>query len=124
MERRIKKALLVMVDTRTESSPGYHMLDSSSGEEEWDTAAPMPIALGDDLAQATQRGATTRRRLLVHNAGEDIAAIIPIRDLQLLLRLEEQELDRIDRDAAHQTLADEDGEPTVPWAQVRQEASL
>ncbi len=96
MERLAQKVLLAMADPRPESSPRFNVLDSTPAGEEWDTAAPMPIALGDDLVQATQRAATAGRRLLVQHAGKNISAIIPIRDLHLLLRLEEDELDRID----------------------------
>ena len=91
-------------------------------EGELDTASPLPIALGDDLVGAVRDVATARRRLVVRDGEEELAAIIPIADLRLLLRLEEAELDRIDLEAARRALADPDNRPTVPWEQVQREA--
>ena len=90
---------------------GLNLLDD---EVALDTGTPVPVELADDLAAVVRRAAE-QRRLVVPNAGRAIAAIIPIEDLQLLLRLEEEELDRIDREDARRAIAAPDNYPTVLW---------
>lgn len=55
------------------------------------------------------------RRVVVRDNSDEVAAIIPPADLQLLLRLEEEELDRIDLAEARRALADPDNGPPIPW---------
>lgn len=99
-------------------------LDLLDDEAELDTASPVPVELADDLAAAVRRAAAEQRRLVVRDAGREIAAIIPLEDLRLLLRLEEEELDRIDREEARRALADPDNYPSGPWEQVKRAAGL
>ena len=100
---------------------GLDLLDDKTA---LDTASPLPVELADDLAAAVRRAAAEQRRLLVRDAGQEIAAIIPLADLRLLLQLEEEELDRIDREEAGRALADPDNYPPVPWEQVKREPGL
>ena len=91
---------------------GLNLLDD---EVALDTGTPVPVELADDLAAAVRRAAAEQRHLVVRDAGRAIAAIIPIEDLQLLLRLEEEELDRIHREDARRAIAAPDNYPTLLW---------
>jgi hypothetical protein len=95
-----------------------------AAEDDLDSAAAVAIDLGGDLARAVRRAAAEQRRLVVREGDREIAAIIPLEDLRLLLRLEEEELDRIDQAELRRALADPDNYPPIPWEQVKREAGL
>lgn len=100
------------------------VLDGVADETDLDSATPLPVELADDLRAAVGRAVAERRRLVVRSGGAEVAAIIPIEDLALLLRLEEAELDRIDLREARRALDDPENYPPVRWEQVKQEAGL
>ena len=60
---------------------GLDLLDDEAGLA---TASPLPVELADDLTAAVRRAAAEPRRLVVRDAGQEIAAIIPLADLRLL----------------------------------------
>lgn len=90
---------------------------------EVDTAAPLTVDLGVDPARVVRRARDEHRRFIVRDDGGDVAAVVPLADLQLLLRLEEEDLDRIDLDEARRALADPDNGPPIPWQLVVREAT-
>lgn len=93
-------------------------------DDDLDTASPVPIDLAAGLVDAARGLARAPRRLVVRDGNQEIAALIPVEDLRLLLRLEEEELDRLDREEARRALDDPESYPPVPWEQVRREAGL
>jgi prevent-host-death family protein len=54
-------------------------------------------------------------RILLHRHGKDVAAVVPIEDLQLLEALE----DKMDLDTARKALAEKGAR--VKWAQLKKE---
>ena len=75
-------------------------------------------ALADVLNRAEYQG----ERIVIHRRGKDAAAVIPIRDLQLLERLIEEAEDRLDVEVAHAALAESD--ERIPYAEVRRRLGL
>ncbi len=57
-------------------------------------------------------------RVILQRHGKDIAAVVPVEDLELLEALE----DRIDLDAARKALAEK--EPAVAWAKLKRELGV
>ena len=73
-----------------------------------------------DFAELVNRAAYRGERVRVVRRGREIAAIVPIEDLELIERLE----DEVDLDAARAALADPESAATIPWKQVRAELGL
>ena len=92
-------------------------------DDEWEPQPPAQIDLGSDLVAAVRRAAG-QERLVVRDAGEEVAAIIPRDDFHLLLRLEEEELDRIDAEEVRKALADPENKETIPYERIRAELGL
>ncbi len=99
-------------------------LDVTTDAGDLDMTSSIPIELGDDIALAIRSVAGKPRRLVVRQAGEELAAIIPMENHRLLLRLEEEELDRIDLAEVRRALADPNNWPAVPWEEIKREAGL
>lgn len=57
-------------------------------------------------------------RVILQRHGKDIAAVVPVEDLELLEALE----DKIDLDAARKALAEK--EPPAAWTRLKRELSL
>ena len=83
--------------------------------------AEYEIASVTDPVEALRRARSTAERVVIEEGGEPVAAVIPIHDLYLLLRLEDAELDRIDLDEIRKAEAEPGGQDTIPWAQVKAE---
>ena len=60
------------------------------------------------------RAAQVKERTIVSSHGKDVAAVIPIEDLQLLERLSKEETDRIDLADARIALKEAEKKGTVP----------
>jgi prevent-host-death family protein len=73
-----------------------------------------------DFAELVNRAAYRGERLRVSRHGRVVAAIVPIEDLDLLERLE----DEIDLRAAREALADPLNADPIPWEQVKAELGL
>lgn len=67
------------------------------------------------FADLVNRAAYAGERVRVVRRGRAIAAIVPIADIELLERLE----DEFDLEAARAALADPDNDTTIPWEQVK-----
>ena len=73
-----------------------------------------------DFAEIVNRAAYGGERVRVVRRGRTVAAIIPIEDLELLERIE----DELDLEAAREALADPANAVPVPWEQVKAELGL
>jgi prevent-host-death family protein len=69
-----------------------------------------------NFAEILNRAAYGGERIVVHRRGKPIAAVVPIADVELLERLE----DEIDVAAARKALK----EPTLPWEIVKKKLRL
>jgi prevent-host-death family protein len=72
------------------------------------------------LGQILARTARTKRRVMVTNRGKDMAAVVPIEDVQLLEEIE----DRLDLDEARAALAGVKREGTVAWKKIKRDLGL
>jgi len=61
-----------------------------------------------------------RERVIIQRRGKDVAALVPVEDLELLERLE----DRLDLDAAREALAETEREGTIAWDDLKRELGL
>jgi prevent-host-death family protein len=73
-----------------------------------------------DFAEIVNRAAFGGERVRVIRRGRAVAAIVPIGDLDLLERLE----DEIDLEAAREALGDPANAESMPWPQVKAKLGL
>jgi prevent-host-death family protein len=73
-----------------------------------------------DFADALNRVSYTHERIVLHRHGKDVAALVPMEDLELLRALEDQ----IDLDAARAALAEARKKGTKSWAALKKELNL
>lgn len=86
---------------------------------------PLPeVDLADDLRASVGRAAAGEERLVVLSGGEQVAAIIPIEDLRLLLRLEEEELDGIDVEELRKLRDNPEDQELIPWEAIKAKHGL
>lgn len=76
-----------------------------------------------DLVDAVKQVASGRR-IILHQNGKQVAALIAIEDLHLLERLIEEEEDRIDIAETEKILAEVKEQGTVPWERIKAELEL
>ncbi len=69
----------------------------------------------DDFAELVNRVAYAHERVRVVRRGKELAAIVPMADIELLEALE----DEIDLAAAREALADPQNATPIPWDEVR-----
>ncbi len=74
----------------------------------------------EEFAELVNRAAYGHERVLVSRRGRPIAAIVPIEDVELLERME----DEFDLNAARTALADPENAVPLPWEQVKVELGL
>jgi prevent-host-death family protein len=74
----------------------------------------------ESFAELVNRAAYGHERVLVSRRGRPVAAIVPIDDVELLERLEDQ----LDLDAARRALADPENAVPIPWEKVEVELGL
>ncbi len=72
------------------------------------------------FAELVNRAAYGHERVRVVRRGRPVAAIVPIEDVELLERLE----DEVDLQAARDALADPENAVPIPWEQVKSELGL
>jgi prevent-host-death family protein len=72
----------------------------------------------EQFAEALNQVAYRGERIILQRRGKDLAAVIPISDLEILEKLEDQ----LDVEAAKKALAESD--ERIPYAQVRKELGL
>ncbi len=66
------------------------------------------------FSKVIHQTAYRKKRTVVSRRGKDVAAIIPIEDLQLLERLEQEEMDRIDIRDGRAALREAKQKGTIP----------
>ena len=70
------------------------------------------------------RAAYAKERTIVSRRGKELAAVIPIEDLQLLERLAQEEMDRLDIEAARAALAEAKVKGTISLAAAKKRLGL
>lgn len=74
----------------------------------------------ETFAELVNRAAYGNERVLVTRRGRAVAAIVPIEDVELLDRIE----DELDLEAARDALADPENAVPIPWEKVKAELGL
>ena len=74
----------------------------------------------EKLAEVLNRVAYGKDRVRITRRGKEIAAVVPIEDLELIERLEDQ----IDLEEAEKALAEARRKGTIPLAEIREELGL
>ena len=74
----------------------------------------------ENLADVLNRVAYAKTRVRITRRGREIAAVVPIEDLELIERLE----DEIDIREATKALKEAKAKGTVPWVDVKRELGL
>ena len=72
------------------------------------------------LADVLNRVAYAKDRVRITRRGKEVAAVVPIEDLELIERLE----DEIDIREAKKALADVRKHGTIPWEKVKKDLGL
>jgi prevent-host-death family protein len=73
-----------------------------------------------NLADVINTVAYAKERIVLTRRGKRVAAVIPIEDLDVLERIE----DEIDLSAARTALADTKKHGTIPWEKIKKELGL
>lgn len=74
----------------------------------------------NDFATTLNRVAYGKNRVVLHRRGKDLAAIVPMEDLELLQKLE----DRLDLEAARAALREAGRKGTIPWEKIKKDLGL
>ena len=74
----------------------------------------------ENLADVLNRVAYAKERVRIMRRGKAIAAVVPIEDIELIERLE----DEVDIREARKSLAEAEKEGSTPWEQVKRELGL
>jgi prevent-host-death family protein len=74
----------------------------------------------ENMAEILNRVAYAKDRVRITRRGKEVAAVVPIEDLELIERLE----DEIDIREARRALADVRKHGTIPWEKVKKELGL
>jgi prevent-host-death family protein len=74
----------------------------------------------NDFPNTLNRVAYGKDRLVLHRRGKDVAAIVPVEDLQFLEELEA----RVDLDEARAALKEADKKGTIPWVKIKKDLGL
>jgi len=74
----------------------------------------------ENLADVLNRVAYAKDRVRITRRGKEVAAVVPIEDLELIERLE----DEIDIREARKALAEAREHGTIPWEDVKKELGL
>jgi len=74
----------------------------------------------DRFSDLVNRAAFGKERVILTRRGRELAAVVPIEDIELLRRIEE----RIDLEEARAALAEVRRKGTVPWSRLKKELGL
>jgi len=74
----------------------------------------------EQLAEVLNRVAYAKDRVRITRRGKEIAAVVPIEDLELIEKLE----DKIDLQEAEEALAEARDKGTIPLEKIREELGL
>src|ERR1035437_4767217 len=78
----------------------------------------------EEFPELLNRAAYGKERTIVSRRGKDLAAVVPIEDLQLLERLAREEMDRLDIEAARAALAEARSKGTISLAKAKKRLGL
>ena len=78
----------------------------------------------EEFPEMLNRAAYGKERTIVSRRGKELAAVIPIEDLQLLERLSREEMDRLDIEAARAALAEARSKGTISLAKAKKRLGL
>ena len=78
----------------------------------------------EEFPEMLNRAAYGKERTIVSRRGKEMAAVIPIEDLQLLERLAREEMDRLDIEAARAALAEARDKGTISLAKAKKRLGL
>ena len=78
------------------------------------------------FAKTLERVRVGRERIIVERNGKELAAIVPVEDLKLLMRLVEEVEDNALAELAieREREAETKGETPIPWTKVRRDLGL
>ena len=68
-----------------------------------------------DFAEAVNRVAFGKERVVIFRRGQDLAAVVPLEDLRLLERLE----DAVDIEEARAALSNRDNKKALSWSELK-----
>jgi PHD/YefM family antitoxin component YafN of YafNO toxin-antitoxin module len=91
---------------------------TSNGLIDSDIDPDSEIDVVQDVQEAIRR-ARAQERVIVTAEGQPSVAVIPLIDLKLLLRLEEEELDRIDAEDLRRIKESDEYHDRVSWDEVK-----
>lgn len=74
----------------------------------------------EEFADLVNRVAYRGERVRVMRRGREVAAIVPIEDIEILERIE----DELDLQAAREALADPESAVSIPWEDIKNELGL
>jgi prevent-host-death family protein len=78
----------------------------------------------DQFPEIVTRAAKSGVRTIVSSGGKDLAAVVPIKDLRLLNRMSDEEIDRRDLKDARASLAEARKKGTVPLSKAKKVLGL
>jgi prevent-host-death family protein len=73
----------------------------------------------ENFADALNRVAYGRERILLHRRGKDVAVLMPVDDLRLFESLIERLEDRMDLEAAQEAWREQGDEPPKSWKEIK-----
>ena len=74
----------------------------------------------DGLSDTLNRVSYGKERIVIKRHGKDVAALVPMEDLEFLEDLE----DRLDLEEARESLAEAGEKGTIPWGNVKKDLGL
>jgi prevent-host-death family protein len=77
-----------------------------------------------EFPEMLNRAAYGKERTVVSRRGKELAAVIPIEDLKLLERLAQEEMDRLDVEAAQAALAEAKIKGTISLVRAKKRLGL
>jgi prevent-host-death family protein len=77
-----------------------------------------------DFADILNRVAYGGERIVLQRRGNDVAAIIPMRELELLEKIVQEAEDRADRAEIRKAKREMARQGTVPWTRVKKDLGL
>jgi len=95
--------------------------DKSSADPRPYEAIPLESsAARDNFSDTLNRVSYKKERVVIRRHGKDVAAVVPIEDLQFLEKME----DRLDLEEALAALKEAEGEELIPWERVKKDLGL
>ncbi len=84
-------------------------------------ATPLESSVArDNFSDTLNRVSYKKERVVIRRHGRDVAALVPIEDLQFLEEIE----DRLDLEEALAALKEAEGEELIPWEKVKKDLGL